>query len=307
MPIEELAVLLQSWQLSLRAERKSAQTLKTYTYGAKAFIAWMREQPEPIPVADVQRAHIAEWVTWLQDKELLPNTVNNRYRALQQWFNFLLEEEEIDQHPMTKMKPPKPEVPRVDVVPEDGLKRLLNTCRGKLFRHVRDNAIVRLFIEAGPRLSDVADMKVNDVEFGQDVIWVKSKGEKHRGIPFGPKTALALDKYIRARSRHPMAGRPELWLGASPAGTVARRPPMTSSGIASMIKRRCVEAKIPHIHPHKLRHTFATSYLDAGGNESDLQRLMGHTSRQMVQRYTDTTAQKRAREAHRKMGLAERL
>jgi len=99
---------------------------------------------------------------------------------------------------------------------------------------------------------------------------VVDKSGRERALPFGRKTALALDRYLRARSRHRLAHLDALWLG--------QRAPLTSSGLRDLLDRRSRQAGIPALHPHMFRHTFfrhtfAHEWLSAGGNEVDLMRI----------------------------------
>ena len=87
--------------------------------------------------------------------------------------------------------------------------------------------------------------------------------------------ARGLDRYIRVRSRHAQAWRPELWLG------VNGREPLTASGIYQVIVRRGVQAGVA-VHPHRFRHLFSHTWLDRGGPEGDLMELCGSTSPQML-------------------------
>jgi site-specific recombinase XerD len=224
-----------------------------------------------------------------------------RFRALQQLFTWCLDEEELDASPMAKMRPPVvPERP-VPVLGEEKARAPLKACAGSGFVMRRDTAIVRLLPDTGMRLSELAKLRVDDVDLGDDVAIVTGKGRRPRACPFGSRTAQALDRYMRARPRHPQAGLPALWLGAN------GRAAMTDNGIAQLIRKRGREAGIEGLHPHMLRHTFAHAWLAEGGNEGDLMRLAGWKSRQMLNRYGASAADQRAREAHRHHGLGDRL
>jgi len=180
-------------------------------------------------------------------------------RILYRW---LEEEDEVDRDPTAKMKRPiVPEQP-VPVVPEDGLRRLLATCAGKTFEDRRDTALILLLVDVGPRRAELMGLKVSDVYFDLDVLLVLGKGRRERALPFGRKSAVALDRYLRARVRHKGAGLPWLWLGLQGR--------LTDSGLLQMFRRRGQDAGLPGLYPHQLRHTFAHEWLAQGGSETDL-------------------------------------
>jgi site-specific recombinase XerD len=139
----------------------------------------------------------------------------------------------------------------------------------------------------------------HDVAVAVAVAVALGKGRRPRACPFGDKTGQALERYLRERTKHPLARRAEFWLGA--------RGVMTGSGIAQMLRRRAKQAGLEHLHPHMFRHTFAHRWLAEGGQEQDLMRLAGWRSREMLARYGASAADERAREAHKRMGLGDRV
>jgi len=289
--------LLPSWERSLRARRKSPQTIVNYMRSVNAFIGWLVAAQLPTEPAEIRKEHLESFIVACVDRGLASSTVASHHKRLKQLFRWLKDEDEITVDPMANM--PEPQITQVppEIMPDDDIKALFKDCAGPRFEDRRDTAIFRLFLATGMRLAEMAGIDVADINWNAELVRVRAKGDKILDKPFGPKAGEAIDRYLRARARHRLAGHPGLWLG--------QQGRLTSSGIYQITMRRSAAAGITHVHPHLWRHKFSHEWCLAGGSESDLMSLMGWESSDMPRRYGASAADERARQAHRRMGIGE--
>jgi len=288
--------MLPSWELALRAERKSAQTLKSYGDGVRGFLRWCDTNGHT-PALD--RDLVKTWVAELLESGAEPATARARQLGLRRFSAWLEEEGEVDTDPLLGLKAPKLDTKVTESLTDDELRRLIKACSGKQFRDRRDEAIVRLMAETGMRAGEVIGLTVADVDLQRGVVTVhRGKGGKGRVAPFGPQTARAIDRYTRMRRAHRLADTTALWLGD-------RGKELAYFGLRNALQYRAELAGLKGFHLHLLRHTAASRWLAAGGSEGGLMSVAGWSTRDMIDRYTRSTASERAADEARRLGLGD--
>jgi site-specific recombinase XerD len=305
-----LAQLLPSWDLSLQAANKSPKTIVSYTGSVRQLVKFLEAEGMPTDSEGIGAKHVRAFLAAELDRTSAVSA-QIHYRNLRVFFGWLTREgERTGPDLMTSVD--KPEVPaKVKPFLSDAdLAALLKTCNGQDFESRRDMALLRILIDTGVRVSGLAGLRYdpedesrNDVFLSAKRLRVRLKGGRETWVPIGAKSAAAIDKYIRARARHTQAASGWLWLGTRGTGVSH----MTDSGVRAMLKRRGREAGVQGVYPHRFRHTFADSWLAAGGNVDDLMHIAGWSTYDMPLRYARGRGQARAHDAHRRLSPGDRL
>jgi site-specific recombinase XerD len=299
---------LRDWDRSLRSGNYPETTRYNYLLAAAQLARYLGEH-SPDPDADeaaeepteVTRAHVEAFQAWMIETRSA-STALNKHKGLQQFFKWLLvDEEAISRSPMDRVRQPKTPTKLVPVMREAETSKVLEACRGKGFANLRDEALIRLYANTGARLSEVGNLLVADVDLNTESVHFHGKGGKDRRVRFGPKTARALSRYLRARDRHKGAGLPNLWLADRGAA------PLTPNGIKIRLKRLGQAAGVPDVHAHRWRHSFAHEWKLAGGDTGDLMLLLGWSSEDMPRHYGASAAVERAMDTQQRIGIGERI
>jgi site-specific recombinase XerD len=297
------ASFLRDWDRSLRAADHPVTTRYNYLLAATQLCRFLGafghihseagRDPLAVTKADVERFQV-----WMIDTRSA-STALNKHKALQQFFSWLVAEEELDVSPLARVRQPRKKKKLLPIIGEDQTRRVLDTCNRRTFIGVRDEAIIRMFANTGARLSEVADLKVDDLDMSLDTALYHGKGAKDRKVRFGPKTGRALSRYLRARATHRGNELPFLWLAEK---GVAR---LTDNGIQLMLRRRGQTADVEHLHAHRWRHTYAHEWKRAGGDTGDLMMVLGWSSDEMPRHYGASAAAERAQETQARLRIGD--
>jgi site-specific recombinase XerD len=296
--LARLQDLQRSFLRHLQAETLSPNTLRLYGQAVTFFSRWLESEGRTATLDELNRAAIREWLAVLSETHE-PGTVKIRYRGLYRFCVWLIDEDELPSNPMAKMSPPTLTMKPVPIISDDDLAALLKACAGKEFNDRRDEALIRLLLDCGLRVSEACGLRVDQLDLDQGMAVVTGKGSKVRPIYYSARTARALDRYVRMRSRHRWAHLDVLFL--------TQRGALSPDGARERVKIRGAAAGIEDLHPHRFRHTFAHDFLMSGGQERDLKRLAGWSSDVMLERYGASAADARAKAAAQRLKRGDRV
>ncbi len=298
------SLLLDGWRVTLEADGYSPKSVRTYAAGMASFAGWLVANHPVLEPRDLTRNHVRGWLADVRVRNGA-TTAATYYAGVRHFAKWLVTEGESTGDPTAGVRSPVPSEPATPVLSSDELKALLATCSRTTFTGARDAAIIMLLADGGLRLGELVGLQIDDVDLGAKLVFVIGKGTgrrgpRHRSVPYGVRTAQLINRYLRARERHPFHASPALWLGAFD------QPSLSPETVRRMIRRRGGAIGIK-VHPHTLRHTWASEFRAAGGSEGDLMQLGGWRNRAMLDRYGASAAAGRAADAYRKLSLGDRL
>lgn len=265
--------------LDQRVRGNSSSTLDYYTFTLGLFLTFVG------PDLDVSKLTLQlckdYYIHLVEDKTVNSVSIQSYIRGLRSFLKWLYNNEYIDVNICDKFKLPKATRKVIDVLSDEEIDKLLAALDGHEWLTVRNRLIVALMLDSGLRLNEVVTLRRSCVHLHERYLIVSGKGDKQRVVPFGEFTADTLSEYLAVTDS--VAYTDTLIIKVSE--TLCGFEGITQATIKNMFRRLKARCGIPRLYPHLLRHTFATRYLENGGNIYSLQQILGHSSLEMVKKY----------------------
>jgi len=282
----------------LVAERDaSPYTVKNYSHEIAEFIEFARQQGVT-QLAQVDRTVLRRYLTWLAAENKARSSIARRLSELRSFGKFLVREGVLTVNVFDSVSAPTPGKRLPEYLEHDEAEALVTAPDTSTPGGLRDRAILEVMYAAGLRVSELVGLNVDNVDSTRGQLWVWGKGGKERVALLGQPAVHALKAYLRD-------GRPPLLKGQSSRALFLNQRDgrrLTTRAVGMLLTKYAKRAGVreaSRVHPHLLRHTFATHLLDGGADLRVVQELLGHADLATTQIYTHVT-QARARDVYRK-------
>ncbi len=270
--------------LALAATRLSPRTVDAYRRDLEDVTAFLGGSP-----ADATDERLAEYVASMRARGLAATTIARRIAALRSFYKHQMLIGARRDIPAAELALPKRARTLPRTLSPGEAERLIEAATGTSPRALRDRALVELLYGAGLRVSEAVGLERSGVDLEHRLVRCIGKGSKERVVPIGREAAEALRRYLaHGRPHLDRRHRPELYLNAKGGA-------LTRAGVFLILRRLAGKAGLEpeRIHPHLLRHSFATHLLEGGADLRSVQEMLGHADLATTERYTHVSDRRR--------------
>lgn len=283
--MQALSLYKDQFKMYLQIEKNaSPYTIKEYLLDLDEFFLFMQKE-QIDQLSDVNDACVRLFLMDLYDRSLSRRTIARKLSALRTFFKFLEREHVVTDNPFMGSRLPKQDKKLPNFLYQEELAQLFEVSDDSEPLGQRDQALLELLYATGMRVSECHGLTLKDVDLSLHTVKVLGKGNKERYIPFGSYAHTALKRYINdGRERLRKNNEVDVVF------LNAKGKPLTTRGMRLILNKLTEKAALTvHVHPHMLRHTFATHLLNAGADLRSVQELLGHADLSSTQLYTHVT------------------
>jgi len=295
---DSLETLIRHYLLLCQTEGKSPRTIRWYQQKLEYFVSFLKEHQLPTQIDAITPQELRRFIHHLQtevkvgennphrpteEQGLSPQTVAGYVRTLRAFFSWAVKEGFLDEHPMKHIKTPR--VPSL-VMPfftDEEVARLLDAIKKPTPTGKRNYTMVLILLDTGVRVSELVNLQMGNLYLEQGYFKVLGKGSKERIVPLGRSSRRALVQYVQKyRAAPALPGINRVFLTRSGY-------PLRPDYVYKIVSQACRDAAIKgkRLGPHTCRHTFARNFLLNGGDLLTLQRILGHSSLEVVKLYVN--------------------
>ncbi|AKP66541.1 tyrosine recombinase XerC [Companilactobacillus ginsenosidimutans] len=265
----------------------SDDTKKSYLEDIKNFIESLNENGGFQGFTPVDRFDVETYLTFMDEKKYSDDTIARRISSLRSFYNFLVRNNFVKNNPfeLVQLRRKGRKLPRFFY--EKEMEQLFEAVKGDDLLSQRNSALLELLYATGMRVSECANLTISQLDFNNGIVLIHGKGDKDRYVPFGEYSQSALRKYLDDARMKIMTKYEEQhdFVFINNHGKQ-----ITSRGIEYILDKIIKKTSLTaDIHPHMIRHTFATHLLDNGADLRTVQEMLGHSSLSTTQIYTHVT------------------
>jgi len=282
-----MLINLDDFSRMLKIERNySENTISAYLSDLKSFNVFLEKNKINFKDVINDSKHIKSFFRQLSKKKLSPRSIKRKFSSLSSYFIFLLDRKTIKNNPLNGIFTPKVPKALPEILTTEEINKVFfqseNTDNELL--GLRDRCILEMLYSSGLRVSELCNLKVNNIQFDLDLIRFFGKGNKERMIPLTYYARRWLERYL-TQSRRILSERSTK--GSKFVFLSNNGLPLTRAAVWQSVKKYINKAAIPKkISPHTFRHSFATHLVDGGANLVEVQALLGHADISTTEIYT---------------------
>lgn len=276
---EKWEAIAKRYRVYMRLEKHLAgNTVESYMRDLEQFAHFILHRYDVEP-RKVEQTMVERFMDWLYESKRSKSSQARALSGVKSFFNYLLLEEKIETSPAEFISAPKPGRTLPDLLTTEEIDRIINIIDNSTPKGLRDQAILEMLYSCGLRVSEVCDLQIGDLFFGEGYIRVTGKGDKQRMVPVNSIARDRVQLYLETRNQH-KGSKDTLFLNN-------RGTKLTRVMIFTIIRQAAARAGInKKISPHTLRHSFATHLLEGGADIRQVQELLGHENILTTEIYT---------------------
>ena len=290
MTVISIPVEIQSFLDYLKFERRySAHTIRSYQDDLRQFGEYLKKDYDEILIVKTDHVTLRSWLAQLKENDISAKSINRKISSLKSFFKYHLKAGTITQSPMGKIISPKISKRLPVFIKEEDTSKLINASlvATEDWKSLNTHLLVSLFYGTGMRLSELVNLKENQVDFSRRQLKVLGKGNKERIIPVTAELLKVVKEYIQQKKKE--------FEHSADTLLVTEKGKKMYSKYAYLLVNAVLNDNVKTLDkksPHVLRHTFATHLMNNGANLNAVKELLGHSSLAATQVYTHNTIEK---------------